>query len=49
MIRAWVLVFLFHGQPMASGLHDLEACLLMAQEQKQAHCWNPNTQERKRP
>ena len=48
MIRVWILVFLFNGKPMASGPHELEVCLLMAADQVQAHCWNPQTQERRR-
>lgn len=47
MIRVWILVFLFNGQPMASGPHELEVCLLMSQFQPGSHCWNPQTQERK--
>lgn len=43
----WILVFMFYGRPMASGPHELEQCLIMAQYQQQAHCWNPQTQERK--
>ena len=55
-MKVWILVFLFNAQagpvPMASGPHDLEVCLMMAQDTRwpvQAHCWNPNTNERKRP
>lgn len=46
-LPVWILVFMFHGQPMVSGPHELESCLLMAQYQQQAHCWNLKTQERK--
>lgn len=48
-MKAWILVFLFNGVPMASGPHDLEGCMVLAQDQQQAHCWNTRTQERKKP
>ena len=48
MIPVWILVFTFNGLPMASGPHELEVCLMMAQERPGAHCWNPKTQERKK-
>ena len=53
-VKAWILVFMFNGVPMASGPHDLDGCLEMAATQTEirrvpAHCWNPKTQERKRP
>lgn len=40
-MKLWILVFLFHGQPVASGPHELEVCMEMAKVQAQAHCWNP--------
>lgn len=40
-MKVWILVFLFHGQPMASGPHELEVCLMMAESQPGSHCWNP--------
>lgn len=53
MMRVWVLVFLFKGDPAASGPHELETCLMMAQTQIErgikAHCWNRVTRERKSP
>lgn len=55
-MKIWILVFLFNAQagpvPMVSGPHELEVCLMMAQDvrwPKLAHCWNPTTQERKKP
>lgn len=48
-MREWILVFMFTGQPMASGPHDLDVCLEMAQAQVTAHCWNVKTRERKKP
>ena len=44
----WILVFMFNGLPMASGPHELPQGLNMSQYQKDSHCWNPKTQERKR-
>ena len=49
MIPVWILVFIFNGVPMASGPHELPQCLLMAQYQPGSHCWNPTTQERRKP
>lgn len=40
-MKVWILVFLFAGKPVASGPHELEVCLYMAEQAKQAHCWNP--------
>lgn len=37
----WFLIFLFGGQPIASGPHDLDTCIYMAASARQAHCWNP--------
>ena len=52
-MKLWILVFLFNGQPMASGPHELEVCLLMAQDlpnPQGAHCWNPQRPwDRRRP
>ena len=44
-MRIWILVFMFQGQPMASGPFELDACLLMAATQTQisgykAHCYD---------
>lgn len=45
MIPTWILVFMFNGQPMASGPHELPQCLIMAQAQNhrdpkhKAHCY----------
>ena len=46
-MNLWILVFLFNGQPMASGPHELEVCLLMAEYATQAHCYNVKTLERR--
>jgi len=48
-MNLWILVCLFHGLPMASGPHERETCLLMAQSQIQAHCYNIQTRERITP
>ena len=53
-LKLWLLVFMFQNQPMASGPHELEVCLLMAQEQTtrsgyKAHCYNPNDFKREYP
>ena len=43
-MKLWILVFLFNGNPVASGPHELEVCLLMARDlpnPQGAHCWNP--------
>ena len=42
----WILVFMFHGVPMASGPHSIEACIEMAGTQTRisgikAHCYKP--------
>ena len=44
-MRIWILVFMFQGQPMASGPFELEVCLEMAQTQTlrsgyKAHCYD---------
>ena len=51
-MTAWILVFMFHGRPMASGPHELSTCLEMAETQTKlsgvkAHCYNPRTKERR--
>lgn len=53
-MKLWILVFMFTGQPMASGPHELEVCLSMAQQQSlrsgfKAHCYNPETIKRRYP
>lgn len=45
---------MFQGQPSASGPHELDVCLSMAQQQvwrtmRKAHCYNPKTIERRYP
>lgn len=40
-VAGWILVFMFHGQPMTSGPHDLETCVYMASRNEVAYCWNP--------
>lgn len=56
MIKTWILVFMFHWQPMASGPHELDVCLYMAQQARQkafgifkAHCYNPKEHRREYP
>ena len=47
--RVWILVFMFHGNPVTSGPHDLETCLMMASSVATpagAHCWNLKTRKR---
>ena len=52
-VKLWLLVFMFAGQPMASGPHELEVCLYMAQQQTRgdfkAHCYNPVSIARRYP
>ena len=53
-MKLWILVFMFQGQPSASGPHELDVCLSMAQQQvwrtmRKAHCYNPKTIERRYP
>lgn len=40
-MKAWILVFVFSGQPVASGPHELDVCLYMASQVSAGHCWNP--------
>ena len=52
--KIWLLVFMFQNQPMASGPHELEVCLSMAQLQTmrsgyKAHCYNPTDYKREYP
>ena len=44
-MKVWILVFMFQGQPMASGPFELDVCLHMALEQTvktgyKAHCYD---------
>jgi hypothetical protein len=53
MTNIWFLAFMFSGQPMISGPHELEVCLYVAQQKSsgefKAHCYNQQTRERQYP
>ena len=54
-LPVWILVFMFHGQPMSAGPNELEVCLYMAQQQQiansnyRAHCYNVRDHRREYP
>jgi hypothetical protein len=48
-MKIWLLVFMFNGLPAVAGPHTLDACLAMAQDRPEAHCWNIETMQRRRP
>ncbi len=53
-MKEWILVFMWMAQPMASGPHELNICLDMAQQETRkhhfkAHCYRVRGFERRYP